>query len=509
MAAITVIGPGADAEVRRHAVAPGWCGLLVAAAASAWLPVSAFAQQWEIEPTLEVVTTYSDNVILAPEGQEESDFVGQLNPGVTIRRDQGRLTTDIDYRLQSIFFASDEEQNAVYHQLDATATFEAVAELLYLDVNANIDQSVVDPSRPIPASNVVATANIGDVTVADVNPYLIQRLGSSETFVRMDYVWGIGRFDGFGDQTFSNVDDFEQERAAFYLGTDERVGGLEWSLTYNYQLVDYEIVRDYQYERAGVGITVPLGRGIGIVALGGMESDLIESTELGGLDSDFWEVGFRINAGDRNLFELRGGERFFGTSYFGNLQFGGRRFLASATYRENPTTSALDGLGAPIAPFQVNAGDPLFEDDPSQDEIRIQPIRAEVFVAKTLTSRFEFSTRKTLFYLTYSDERRDFAETEQPIEGIQDAQEAATLGFEYQIGARTTAGLAMSWTRFGFEDADADTDVTFGVLSVARQLGQSTDLRLAYRHAVQDSTAVSQFGVYTENAVDLAVAARF
>jgi len=470
---------------------------------------SVFAQQWDIEPFIEIVGTYTDNVFLAQEGLEQSDYIGQINPGIIIEKDEGRFTTDLRYRMQSVFFESDSDLNAIYHQLNATATLDVAAEKFFVDVDALIDQSVVDPRRSIPTSNVIATQNLGDVFIANVNPYFVQRLGQSTTFVRLDYIWGVGRYDGFGLETFSNVDDFEQQQARFYLGTDDQNTGFEWSATYDYQFVDYETIPEYKYERAALGIGIPIARGLRIVALGGLESDLTESTRAGGLDADFWEVGFRVNSGQQNVVEFRAGERFFGNSYFGNIQFAGRRFTTSIVYRENPTTSALDGLGSPVLPFSVEDGEQLFEDPVPVDEIEIIPLRAEIYISKQLTARFEFSTGRSMLFLTYSDEERDFGDSEETMERILDRQNSLRFGFTYDVGPRTELGLTAAWTNYDYAETIAETDVAAIILSARRQLGRGTEMRISYRYATQETTSVTEFGNYVENAIDLGLVKRF
>jgi uncharacterized protein (PEP-CTERM system associated) len=469
----------------------------------------AVAQQWNIDPFIELVATYTDNVFLAQEGLEESDYVGQINPGIVIEKDEGRFTTDLRYRMQSVFFESDSDLNAIYHQLDATATLDVAAEKFFVAVDAAIDQSVVDPRRPIPTSNVIATQNLGDVSVANINPYFIQRLGQSTTYMRLDYVWGVGRYDGFGLDTFSNVDNFEQQQARFYLGTDDENTGFEWSATYDYQLVDYETVPEYRYERAGLAIGIPISRGFRIVALGGLESDLTESTSAGGLDADFWEAGFRWSSGRQNIVEFRGGERFFGNSYFANVQFVGRRFSTSIIYRENPTTSALDGLGSPVVPFSVEDGEQVFDDPIPADEIVVGPIRAEVYISKQLTARFEFRTGRSMLFLAYSDEERDFGDDPDTMEEIQDKQARVIFGYSYDVGPRTELGLTAAWTRYDYAETPTKTDVAAIYLSAIRQLGRETDLRISYRYARQETTSVAEFGNYTENAIDLGLVKRF
>lgn len=467
------------------------------------------AQQWEIEPFIQAIATYTDNVFLDQEGLEQTDYVGQLNPGISIAKDQGRFTTDLNYRMQSVFFASDSDLNAIYHQLNANGTLDVAAERLFIDADAMIDQSVVDPRVAIPTSNVVATQNLGDIFLANVNPYYVQPLGGSDVYLRLDYVWGIGRYDGFGVETFSNVDDFTQDRAGFYLGTDDQDTGFEWSATYDYQFVDYETVPNYKFERAAIGFGIPLARGFRFVALGGLESDLTVSTIAGGLDSDFWEVGFRYGSVQENVIEIRGGERFFGNTYYGNIQYSGQRFTTSVLYRENPTTSALDGLGAPVAPFSTSTADGAFEEAPPVDEIDVLPVRGEIYISKVLTARIEYATGKTLLFLSYSDEERDFGDDPDTLEGVQDRQASTTLGIDYDLGPRTQFGVAAAWTRYFYADTTTETTIATVILSLRREVGRETDLEISYRHALQDTTSASEFGNYTENAIDIGLVRRF
>lgn len=300
----------------------------------------AAAQDWDFEPFVELVATYTDNLFLAAEGDETSDYIGQVNPGFRLVNDEGVFTADVYYRMQSLFFSEDSELNTIYHQLAGNGTLTVAPELFYVDLDASINQSVVDPTQAIPLSNVIATQNFGDIALANATPYLIHRFGSSGTYARLDYTYGIGRYDDFEDQPFTRVDDFDQSLVGFYLGTDTEETGIEWSARYDLQSVDYEMITDYEYERAGIGVGIPITSSFRLVGFGGLESDVIESREVGGLDSDYWEVGFRINAGEQNTFEIRAGERFFGDTYFGNLEYIGRALTASITYNQNPTTSA-------------------------------------------------------------------------------------------------------------------------------------------------------------------------
>ena len=467
------------------------------------------AQNWQFQPYLELIATYTDNLYLLPEGAEVDSYIGQLNPGFSVAKEQGRFRTNTEYRLQSVFFSEDSDFNTIYHQLNSTSTLTLAAENLFVDFDASIDQTVVDPQQSIPISNVVATANLGDVTYANINPYLIEQLGTSQSYLRLDYVRGIGRYDGFGLSTFSRVDDFTQDRAGLYLGTEQQDTGIEWSATYDYQFIDYETVPDYKFERAQLGVGIPITRGFRLLASGGAESDLLISLQEGGLDSDFWEVGFRINAGPNKSLELRTGERFFGSSYFGSFEYEGRRLNAFVIYSEDPTTSALGGMGGVQIPFSIaGVGDSPDQSVPV-DDVLIAPIRSEVYVSKTLRARIGFTGGRSTAFLAYFDENREFLDETTVLEGSQDGQSAITAGVVYALGPRTDLEISAARLQYDYADTVTDTNVLQITAGAVRRFGRGLDVRLSYRHAIQETNAVSNFNNYTENAIDITLVKQF
>ena len=194
MGAIMVTSQGSNVGIRR--VAQEFLRSSLVAAITLGLAGPAASQDWEIEPALEFVATYTDNLYLTPDGTETSSFVGQINPAILLQKDQGRFITDTGYRLQSVYFTEDSDLNGVFHNLNSSSTLALISDRFFIDINATIDQAVIDPRASIPTTNVVITDNLGDVYIGDLNPYFITPLGS-RVFLRLDYEWGIGRYDGF------------------------------------------------------------------------------------------------------------------------------------------------------------------------------------------------------------------------------------------------------------------------------------------------------------------------
>ena len=134
---------------------------------------TAGAQGLEFTPIIELTTTYSDNINLQPDipGMfAEDEFVTQVNPAFTLQREEGRITTDVEYRMQNLFFARDSDRNTTFHQLSGVADAELVSERLFLGVDTTFVQSIIDATATIPSSNVADTENIGDVWAVSIGP---------------------------------------------------------------------------------------------------------------------------------------------------------------------------------------------------------------------------------------------------------------------------------------------------------------------------------------------------
>ena len=268
-------------------------------------------------------------------------------------------------------------------------------------------------------------------------------------------------------------------------------------------------VSDYDYERAQAALGVQLSRSFRLIGLGGRETDLLVGRDIGGLDSEFWEAGFRINAGSNSVVEFRTGERFFGDSYFGNIELEGRRVEFTTSYTENPTTSAEGMLGGLVIPFNPN---PASSEDQEQlpiGEIILAPIRAEVYVSKMWRSRFTVNSARTEIYFSYFQEDRDFVDDLDLVGVSQDGQSSLAIGFIRELGPRTSMELVGRLFEYEYTDSDDVTQVASLEFGITRNIGTGTELGLTLRHAEQDTDSVSQFGNYVESAVDLRLVKTF
>jgi len=116
---------------------------------------------WRITPRLSVGATYSDNIRLAPSDQAEGDWVWQVDPGISMRKQGGRLDLQLDYTAQGLLYTENGDANTINHNLRASGTTELYQSHLFLDAYGLIEQVPVTSSGRVDASALGSSRGSG------------------------------------------------------------------------------------------------------------------------------------------------------------------------------------------------------------------------------------------------------------------------------------------------------------------------------------------------------------
>ena len=98
-------------------------------------------QPYLLAPSLTLRQTYTDNVTLAPEGEEEHDHITQLIPAVSFCQNRQRIRTQADYQAQILHYSEDSDRNEVLHRGNVDSTAVLRQEMLFLDMGARYDET--------------------------------------------------------------------------------------------------------------------------------------------------------------------------------------------------------------------------------------------------------------------------------------------------------------------------------------------------------------------------------
>lgn len=97
------------------------------------------AGDWEVTPQLGVGTIFTDNLNQDPPGKEESAAVLQTTPGISLRRQGGRLGANLDAGLQN-FFAVPQGDYSLNPQVRGAAEAELYQDRLFLNASTYVDK---------------------------------------------------------------------------------------------------------------------------------------------------------------------------------------------------------------------------------------------------------------------------------------------------------------------------------------------------------------------------------
>ena len=449
----------------------------------------------EFEPAVTLGITHTDNIFLQPsDGQDETVF--RIEPGFSLAHESDRLDVDADYLLQAFYYEKLEEDE-VFHQYNASLRAAAVPDVLFFSLGGSRTQSIVDPGLVIPQSNLPITGNRIDRDTYFVGSeflYPVSRTIALQGSYRYDWVQ-------FGDPAGSNSPmpfalDSDDQSASVSIDNYRNGNGLTWAARYSWQRSEYdETFPPFEYQIASAELGFWVSGTTRVFASGGKESawdDPLNPT----LEDTLWEVGLAYEAGERLSFEFAAGERSFGESFRGNLQFNFRRGSTSLSYLQSPTTDNRN-------PF-------LFGGLASPDEVGnllSVPGSARRFIQERFNWTLNVDLQRTDITVSLFDERRTDLTTADGVSLLDQSQRGLSASVRYRLGAKTTAriGGSLAEREFG---GSGPNDLLRGTIGVDYQLGSRTDLSLRYDYADEDGDTGGFALNYTANTVSLLLTRR-
>jgi hypothetical protein len=468
------------------------CAALMAGAAL-FASTSVQGAEWTFVPRATLMETWTDNVGLDPSGEEDSDWITELRPGFALGTESARLTAQIDYELQALWYAERSDRNDIFHRARANGTGVLVPDSVFVDAFADYDQRNIDPAGRVDFGNLFDTGNRTDALVFGVSPYHVGRWGTwAESLVRYDYR-GVRYYNS--DETSVNLQESDGDTISAELGSQVTAAGLSWKVHGLYtrtEFDDFEAtgrLSEFEYAQAALDLGVPIGLRTRLTGTIGQESDISENSTKGGLDTTFWYVGFAWNPDALQSLEARVGERYFGTSWGGSYTRRASRGTLSLDYSEAPTTSAgLLGDSASLPPGVRPGSEPRLD--------------TRVFLNKRLTGTASYELARSSINLQLYSSRRIYEDEA----GGTERNLGARLRYDWDFAPRTRIGASAGWERREFSDNDGRDNLGDFELRLRRELTRILSGEFRVGHVLRNSELNSD---YNANTVSLSVTAVF
>jgi hypothetical protein len=439
------------------------------------------AKNWSLTPSMTVGELYSDNIDLAPKGEETDDFVFQFIPALTAELNGRRLQAKLDYRMENyVYKNSSPKYDEPFHQYEASGKAELWRERFFVDLASALTQRYIDTGRSLYFSNASITDNRTDQLTASIRPYWQQPLGDvAEALVRYEY--GIVNFDK--DNLTSDISDSRLNNITLSLSNLIKDQRLSWSLDVERQTIDYndDEFDDLEFKRTKLDLGYRITPSIGIIVAGGYEdNDLGSSFTSEEPKGAIWEGGALWQPNPRSKIEARFGHRFFGyTSQFAWTQEL-QRFTTRIRYSKD--------IGGETG-YLLQGTRSLIDSPTTGIPIQRLSVTGNVYIRKRLDASVTFNTIKSELSLTASVEDRDFDQTSdsehwrslgsswkwkllprssintglqlgqyERVSGVEDKYLRASLELERQLGPKTTGSLEYAYTHLNSNESLREYD---------------------------------------------------
>lgn len=473
----------------------GWVAGTCVAAALVTASTDVMAMNWELTPRIRSSATYTDNVNLAPEGQEKSDTVLELRPGFSLDGEGPRTKVNFSYDLQTLYHTrvNDTEVN---HQISGFLNSELVKRTLFVDASVSRRQEISSLSGPIGVNNTTGGGNRQNVTTASVSPYLVNRLGS---FAKSTLRYTHDRvYQEIGHDTYSNA-------VRWQLTDGPAFGRLTWSTDAQYRKVEGGVNDTGTFRSGSARLGYELGRHLEVSATGGYEDNDYPTTANGSLSGSFWDVGVRWSPSHRLDAEIRYGHRYFGNTRMASLSYRARHLLTSITYEESITTSRRRQLVAenriPVYSGCSPATDPNCQPAGEIVLYGVESVNEFILQRRGIASMTLLGRRNSLTFAGYR------SKDEYQVSDRTTIQTGATANWQWTLGRSNSFSLAGGWSRNEFLDQNREDNLYNVSATLNHDLSRRVSSFFTLRHQQRNSTDAQ--AEYRENAATVGISASF
>jgi len=450
---------------------------------------SAFSGEVSFVPSVELKESYSDNILLAPKGQEQGEFVTEIAPAFNLLMQGAHFNANVNYRLQHLLYLKESNRNQTNNQLSANSNAELVDDYFFLDLNANHTQQIINAEQPVGNNNISVTSNRSDVTSYNIAPYFKHSFRNiMDATLRYSYSEVDYRRDELVDSS--------QNGYSLKLNSPTNLIGFSWGLDYTKQKNDLETGNDSEFKRGGLQLGYRFTTRTHVYASAGKDENTFAVTNNQDIDESYWNVGLDWKPGARDSISFQYGERFFGHTGQFSWRHNARRLVFNANYEEELSTAALSLLQA------QQLGDTTSQQDFNQTLDTSNSISSQVFVRENGTLGLSYTFSKTSLSLSYSNERRKFQSS-----GDFTRSQNVNATISLRSSALVTYVFGSRWTRAYSSSTEAKIFNLNLDFSIQRKLTQRLQAELSIIHGVRHSSNFASD--YEENIISLGITQTF
>ncbi|MDH3636993.1 MAG: TIGR03016 family PEP-CTERM system-associated outer membrane protein [Gammaproteobacteria bacterium] len=396
---------------------------------------NSYAGTWDIFPSIVTSLGYTDNVRLDPPGEEQDDFILQLNPGIAATYQTPTTIFAVDYRMQNVFYKEISDADNTYHQLQAGGNVEFVRERAFVDASVTLDQNLLDPSERA-SSNLTPTESIDDVLTYSITPYYREGISDSVT--------GEIRYT-FGEVKFIETDEKGTLNSVVgLLASDDSNTRFSWIASAKSRDIEYTTGEQVAVDRVEVELRQRIAPTLRMFGVVGYESTEINVEDAEEPDGPLYRIGVSWATSPRTTMELAVGENPFGPGGYGRIQSQTASTYLLAEYNQDITTVTEELLISPVFERIDSLGNPIERGELTAAGVTIPEVVVDPFYDQSFDLIFTVRAFAALTSVELYHTEREFL-----ISREKERFYGGRLSWDWRFGARTNVEL---YTAYRWED---------------------------------------------------------
>ncbi len=497
-------------------------------------PAYSTAADWKIVPNLSLLETYTDNVTLAARGDEKSDFITQINPGISLSGTGARLKVNVNYTMQNLFYANERNQNTTFHQLTARENAELIKNFFFLDSTASISQQNISLQGPLTTNNENIINNRTNVKTYSISPYIRHNF-SNFASTQARYTHNAVSTDVGG------LSASQSDSILLSLTSGSAFSTLGWGLNYNKQKIS-----GLDTSIGGLGTSVEnelysgnlryrISSKFSLTGTSGYQK--FSFTSITGISAgSFWTAGFIWTPAERTSITANAGKSFFGNTRTLIASHRTRRSAWSLSSTQSITTTRdqfLIPATTDTASFlnqlwTSNIPDPIMRQQTVDAFIRDNKLSSSIFnpinfltnqffLQKSSQATVALSGAKNTLVLSIFHMLRE-PQTSGDTNSVLLGANSFTLNnktkqiggnalWSWKISPRTNANIGAMYFRSNMLDTGIEDETKTFTAGLTRQIQPKLNGAVNFRHVERTSNQIGS--EYRENAIIASLSMRF
>lgn len=440
-----------------------------------------------IVPSVALIETFTDNVMLSKRSEARSDFITQVSPTVSVSSGAGVIQGNLQAAFNGTFYGEDSSRNQGFLTMRGAGRVEAWRQHGFIDLNASVTRETLSVFAPQAADSVTGTNNIGEVRNFSVAPTFIEHFGDAGS-VEIRYLLGETTSSGAGFKSSRN------NALSFNIGDPAAFGNIGWSLAGSDSVMSTSGARDLKQQIVRFTGQLKMTPQLQLRLVGGVEGNNINSANTE--RSRIYGAGADWTPSPVTKLSALWEDRFFGPGFQLSAEHRGPLYAAKLTYSKdvNSTSQSLSAFSA-ISTYdllmsltQSSHPNVVERDAFVRQFITAQGLPQNVGVSQAVLSNGLFldrrvgvemsllGVRNTLVFSAFHSERNRFSEQSFSAFGgdFQNAsrvrENSASVVLSHKLTADMSANAGLTVSNSSRDTTDAGLDPTMRMRRVSTDL---------------------------------------